>query len=191
MANHLEQLISEWLEFQGFIVRKNVKVGKLDRGGYAGEIDIAAYHPVNGILLHVEPSLDALPLDKKDQRFQNKFNIGKQYVVAEVFPWLDPAPPLTQWAVVWAANTNRLTLGGGELIPVWDLYTMIAEHFERTNRPITRAIPENFPLLRTLHQTYHWVCKRGSSAKSLPEACLRFQSAMDRVNQPQGELPPA
>jgi len=29
MSNHLEQLIGEWLEHQGYFVRRNVKVGKL------------------------------------------------------------------------------------------------------------------------------------------------------------------
>jgi len=34
MANHLEQLVAEWLEFKGYFVRRNVKVGKLPRGGH-------------------------------------------------------------------------------------------------------------------------------------------------------------
>ncbi len=38
MANHLEQLISEWLEFKGYFVHRNVKVGKLAHGGHAGLI---------------------------------------------------------------------------------------------------------------------------------------------------------
>ena len=37
MANHLEQLISEWLEFRGYFVRRNVKVGKLWPGGQTKE----------------------------------------------------------------------------------------------------------------------------------------------------------
>jgi hypothetical protein len=27
MANHLEQLVAKWLEFKGYFVRRNVKVG--------------------------------------------------------------------------------------------------------------------------------------------------------------------
>ena len=32
--NHLEQLIVEWLEFNGYFVRRNVKVSKLSQGGF-------------------------------------------------------------------------------------------------------------------------------------------------------------
>ncbi len=31
--NHLEALIVEYLEWQGYIVRKNIKIGKLSHGG--------------------------------------------------------------------------------------------------------------------------------------------------------------
>lgn len=33
MAKHLEQLVAEWLEYKGFFVRTNVKVGKRPPGG--------------------------------------------------------------------------------------------------------------------------------------------------------------
>lgn len=54
MFNHLEQLISEWPEFKGFFVRRNVRVGKLAGGGYEGELDIVAYHPQDKSALHIE-----------------------------------------------------------------------------------------------------------------------------------------
>jgi len=48
--NHLEQIVaewleSEWLEYQGYFVRRNIKVGKRERGGYECELDIVALHP--------------------------------------------------------------------------------------------------------------------------------------------------
>ena len=39
-ANHLEQLIAEWYEFQGYFVRRNVLVGKRSKGGYECELDV-------------------------------------------------------------------------------------------------------------------------------------------------------
>ncbi len=57
--NHLEKLIRQYYEWQGYIVRGNVLVGRLSHGGWAGELDIVAYHPQTKRLLHIEPSLDA------------------------------------------------------------------------------------------------------------------------------------
>lgn len=54
--NHLETLIKQYYEWRGYIVRSNVKVGRLRHGGWAGELDIVAYHPVSEHLLHLEPS---------------------------------------------------------------------------------------------------------------------------------------
>ena len=64
--NHLEQLISEWLEFKGFFVRRNVKVGKLQHGGHAGELDVVAYHPDTKCVLHIEPSIDSYDWAKRE-----------------------------------------------------------------------------------------------------------------------------
>lgn len=60
MANNfLEQLLREWYEYKGYFVRNNVLVGKLDKGGYATELDIVAFHPETKHVVHLEPSMDA------------------------------------------------------------------------------------------------------------------------------------
>lgn len=33
-ANHLEQLVAEWYEYQGYFIWRNVRVGKKPQGGY-------------------------------------------------------------------------------------------------------------------------------------------------------------
>ena len=58
-VNHLEQLVAEWYEYQGYFVRKNVLVGKRAKGGYECELDIVAFNPATKKLVHIEPSLDA------------------------------------------------------------------------------------------------------------------------------------
>lgn len=45
VANHLEDLTAEWLEFNGYFVRKSDPVGKRDQGGWEGELDVVAVHP--------------------------------------------------------------------------------------------------------------------------------------------------
>ena len=57
-GNHLESLVSEWYEFRGYFVRRNVQVGKRASGGYDCELDIVAFHPEQRSLVHLEPSLD-------------------------------------------------------------------------------------------------------------------------------------
>ena len=57
--NFLEQLIAEWYEYQGYYVKRNIRVGKLPKGGYEEELDIVAFHPEKNSLVHIEPSMDA------------------------------------------------------------------------------------------------------------------------------------
>jgi len=39
-VSHLEDLLCEYYEWQGYIVRRNIKVGRLGHGGWEGELDI-------------------------------------------------------------------------------------------------------------------------------------------------------
>jgi hypothetical protein len=52
-VNHLEQLVSEWLQYNGYFVRVSVQVGARARGGFEGELDVVALNPVTQHLLHV------------------------------------------------------------------------------------------------------------------------------------------
>ena len=45
MINFLEQLVAEWYEFQGYFVRRNVRVGERPGGGHDSELDVVAFHP--------------------------------------------------------------------------------------------------------------------------------------------------
>lgn len=156
MANHLEQLVAEWLEHKGYFVRRNVKVGKLSHGGFEGELDIVAYHPIDNHLLHIEPSIDADPWKKREQRFQKKFDAGRKYIINQVFPWLPHNKSFEQWAVLWGSDKNHATLAGGKVIPIWKLYRMIARDVLSIGSAAGNAIPEQFPLLRTMQYTLEW-----------------------------------
>lgn len=165
MANHLEQLIAEWLEFKGYFVRRNVKVGKLPRGGYAGELDIIAYHPTIEHLFHVEPSGDAHTWEKREQRFKKKFDAGREHI-SEILPWLPKEIKFSQWAVLWASDKNHSKVGGGTVVPIWKLYRMVAEDVIANGPPAGSAIPENFPLLRTMQFTLFWAAQDSDDVQS-------------------------
>lgn len=156
MANHLEQLVAEWLEFKGYFVRRNVKVGKLSHGGYEGELDIVAYHPIDNHLIQIEPSIDAHAWGKREQRFKKKFGTGRKYIISEVFPWLPHNKKFEQWAVLWGSDKNHSEVGGGKVIPIWKLVRMIAKDVIAFTPPAGKTIPEQFPLLRTMQYTLRW-----------------------------------
>jgi len=67
--NHLEQLLAEWYEYKGYIVKRNLQVGKRKKGGFECELDIVAFHPELKHLVHLEPSLDADSWAVREQRF--------------------------------------------------------------------------------------------------------------------------
>jgi hypothetical protein len=58
-ANFLEQLVTEWYEYKGYFIKRNVWVGRRPQGGYECELDVVAFDPISKHLVHIEPSTDA------------------------------------------------------------------------------------------------------------------------------------
>lgn len=149
--NHLETLIKQYYEWKGYIVRNNVKVGRLRHGGWEGELDIVAYHPATNHLLHLEPSVDAHPWEMREKRFKKKFEAGKKYIHKDVFPWLDPETPIEQIAVL--ITSSRKKLGVGAVISIDELVKSIKTEIAKIGIMAKHAIPEQFDLLRTIQMT--------------------------------------
>src|SRR5689334_913349 len=78
--NYLEQLVAEWYEYQGYFIRRNVRVGKLKGGGHECELDIVGYHPAKNHLVQLEPSVDSDPWSTREKRFRKKFEAGRKYI---------------------------------------------------------------------------------------------------------------
>jgi len=151
--SHLEDLLCEYYDWQGYIVRRNIKVGRLSHGGWEGELDIVAYHPKSRDLLHLEPSIDALPWHKREERFAKKFRAGRRFIFTEVFPWLSRKTSLTQIAVLISRSADRATIGGGRLVTIDEITKQIREEIAARGRMATSAIPEQYGLLRTVQLT--------------------------------------
>jgi hypothetical protein len=50
-------LIAKYLEWQGYLIRRNTRVGRLGHGGWAMELDVVGFDPHSGDLVHYELSI--------------------------------------------------------------------------------------------------------------------------------------
>jgi hypothetical protein len=154
-TNHLEQLIAEWYEYNGYFVRKNIHVGKRLKGGYDCELDIVAFHPVTKRLVHLEPSLDADSWKKREERYAKKFEAGRKFI-PKLFKGLKLPEKIEQIAVfVFASKANRERIAGGKILLVDELLKEIAEALQ-DKRIDKEAVPEQYPLLRTIQFITHY-----------------------------------
>ena len=149
-VNHLEQLISEWLEYRGYFVKRNQKVGRRARGGYDCEIDVAAYHPETRHLVQYEPSTDTHSWAKRNARFRKKFAAGAAHIPG-MFHGIQVPSTVDQHAVfLYGSTTNNSTVGGGKILMVADLLKEISADLA-TKQIAKGIVPEQFALLRVLH----------------------------------------
>ncbi|MGH7555446.1 MAG: hypothetical protein ACREMQ_20795 [Longimicrobiales bacterium] len=153
-ANYLEQLAAEWYEFKGFFVRRNIKVGRRDRGGWDGELDVVGFNPVTQHLVHVEASMDADTWQERERRFRRKFEMGNTHIRG-IFPGLELSEQPEQIALLgYGSTAGRALLGGARLLSAADFVGQIVGEL-RSQRLGRSAIPEDKPILRTLQ----YVCE--------------------------------
>lgn len=146
--NHLEKLVRQFYQWRGYIVCGDVKVGALSHGGWEGELDVVAYHPQVGHLIHLEASMDAHPWHRRELRFRKKFDAGRRYICQDVFPWLDPSTPIEQVAILVTAT--RRELGSARVISIDEFVSTVKEAILKRGPMRKNAIPEEYDLLRTL-----------------------------------------
>lgn len=147
--NHLEQLVAEWYEYRGYFVRRNIQVGPRLNGGYECELDVVAFHPGLQHLVHIEPSMDAHSWAKREQRYGKKFAAGRQHIPT-LFDGINLPNEIEQIALLgFASNANVKTLTGCRVMTTAELFAEIVAGIG--NKKISKAaIPEQFPLLRTI-----------------------------------------
>ena len=148
-GNHLESLVAEWYEFRGYFVRRNVQVGKRPKGGYECELDVVAFHPEQRSLVQIEPSLDANNWEKREDRYLKKFKAGRKYI-PELFPGMAIPEHIDQIALfVYGGSKSRERIAKGRVVFIRDFMEEIRAGI-RDRKVARAAIPERFPLLRTL-----------------------------------------
>jgi hypothetical protein len=161
----LEQLAAEWYEYSGYFVRTNIKFGKREKGGYEGEIDIAAFEPTEQKFVHIETSMDADSWDKRTKRFKKKFDDAAGYYDS-LFPF--DKDEITKIAIVGFAQNSRLPAewpGDIEAVSIPSFVSQICQAL-RDNPPLQEAIPESFPLLRAMQFAIHYCSNFHSQQQS-------------------------
>jgi hypothetical protein len=114
VIDFLEQLASEWYEFRGYFVRRNVRVGPRPKGGHECELDVVAFHPKRKHLVHIEPSMDADSWAQREKRYVKKFDAGKKYIPG-LFEGLDLPLEIEQVALlVFGSSQDEPTLAAGK-----------------------------------------------------------------------------
>ena len=153
--NFLETLAAEWYEYTGYFVRTNVRARKRPKGGWDCELDVLAFKPAEGKLIHIETSGDALPWDKRKKRFQEK----KFVLSREEYEKLLGAPVKTvkkKAIVSYSKRTkNPQDWGDIEVVLIPRFLSEIAEHLRQKN-VMSEGVPENYPLLRAVQFTVHF-----------------------------------
>lgn len=148
--SHFEDLLAEYYDWRGYLVKRNVKVGKLSHGGWEMELDVVAFNPHSNHLLHAEPSIDGHSWETREKRFTKKFSSARKYIFSEVFTWLDPSTPIEQIAVLISHPKGRDTLAGGRIISIDEFISQIRDEIQSCGIVARNAIPEQYPLLRTV-----------------------------------------
>ncbi|VVP57255.1 hypothetical protein [Pseudomonas fluorescens] len=151
--SHLEDLIAEYYDWSGYLVKRNLKVGKLTHGGWEMELDILAFHPTTKHLVHVEPSIDAHSWETRERRFKKKFESGERHMFISVFPWLDPTTPVERIAVLITHPKDRNELCGAKILSIDEFMYLVKERVSACGKMVRNAIPEQYPLLRTIQLT--------------------------------------
>src|SRR5687768_2410356 len=157
--SHLESLIAEYLEWQGFLVKRNMKVGRRKRGGWEMELDVVGLNPKTQTIAHYEPSVDADSWNVRQTRYEKKFRLGREYMFTEVFDWLPPSTYIEQIAVFYDHPRGRDMIAGAKLISIEELMCEIRSKVVACGPMINNAIPQQYPLLRTIQMSHVGYCR--------------------------------
>ncbi len=152
--SHLESLIAEYLEWEGFLIKQNTKVGRLAHGGWAMELDVVGFHPQTRALVHYEPSMDSNSWEKREKRYQKKFRLGREFILKELFSWLPSDTDIEQIAVFASHPDGRDNIAGGRIISIDELMAEIKSKVMECGPLRRNAIPEQYPLLRTIQMSH-------------------------------------
>lgn len=157
--SHLESLIAEYLEWQGFLIKRNMKVGRRQRGGWEMELDVVGLNPKTQTIVHYEPSIDADTWGVRETRYEKKFQLARKYMFTEIFHWLPRSTHIEQIAVFYNHPRGRDTIAGAKIMSIDELMCEIRAKVAARGPMISNAISEQYPLLRTIQMSHAGYCR--------------------------------
>ncbi len=119
------------------------------------ELDVIAFDPHTGHLIHLEPSIDAHSWATREERFAKKFTSARKYIISEIFTWLDSNIEIEQVAVLISHPKGRDFLAGAKIVSIDELLAEIREKVVACGIVAKNAIPEQYPLLKTLQLSHN------------------------------------
>jgi hypothetical protein len=123
------------------------------------ELDVVGFHPRTRDLVHYEPSIDALSWGERETRYKKKFEAGRKYIFKDLFPWLPSDTKLQQIALFITHPKGRDTIAGGRIISVDEFMAEAKAKVTACGPMIRNAIPEQYPLLRTIQMSHVGYCR--------------------------------
>ena len=146
--NFLESLAAEWYAIQGYFVRTNIKANRRYNGGYNNEIDVLAFLPGLGKLVHLETSWDALTWEKREERYLSKkfiFTLEQYTEILGVTP-----VSIQKRAIIGTSKSQPKEIWGTdiEVTTVPNFVAEVAAEMKERN-PMRDVIPETYPCLRS------------------------------------------
>jgi hypothetical protein len=146
-VDYLQQLATEWYEYQGYFVHRDLWIGLEADGSYECELDLVAFHPLRRHLVQIETSFDLLDWKEKEQHFTQKFEAGRKYLHRSF--GAESRVHLDQIALVVGNDDAPRVIAGAKVERLVDLLAAIItelQSFAMAESPI----PGQWPLLRTL-----------------------------------------
>jgi hypothetical protein len=149
----LEQIVAEWYAYKGYFVRTNIRFGRRKKGGWKGEMDVIAFHPIEKNLIHIETSTDSDTWSERKSRFQRKFRDANDHY-HELFKF--EIKEIQRIAIVGMGKPKTPPDFGDEIkiILISDFFRGITSIISKI-RP-TESIPEQYPLLRAIQFATYW-----------------------------------
>ncbi len=145
---YLEQLATEWYEYRGYFVRRDLWVGLESDGTYECELDVVAFHPTKRHVVHIEPGYDLLDWQHEEQHFQGKFDAGRKYL-HRMFG-VEPRLHIDQIALIAShEGPHHHTIAGGKVLLLSEFLAEILQTLSSFDASES-IVPEQWPLVRTL-----------------------------------------
>lgn len=152
--NFLEELAAEWYSYKGYLIHTNIifgpgkKSNNAKGGGFVGEIDVAAYEPNTGELIHIETSTDTDSWQKREAHMKKKFKNATRFY-HEIFAFHDKE--IRKIAILSFADKPREQhdFGDIEIITIEKFIKTIIQELKSIDF-MHHAIPENYPLMRAM-----------------------------------------